>query len=526
MENHNSSGVAHSDGIKIGWAEEEITPWGPVLMAGLFHARLSEAIDSPLTVTALAMEQGGEQVVFVSCDLIQISADLQHAVLTDLRQAIDAKEVVDLDPAKVVMHATHTHTAPIINSRHSQVALLQDGRLPASVETIDIQAYIAFAACRIARVVMKAWTSRESGGIAYGQGYAAIGFNRRWVDRQGKAIMYGSKEAQKRQYEAARLPSGDKSHHQIDPALADIFRHIEGGEDHSIQVMATYGSQGGLSGLLVNVPCPAQEREDEFVISADWWHETRNELRKRYGQGQDLFILAQCSAAGDLSPHLLMGQAAHDRMLTLKGRSPGEEIAWRIADALDDILPHIDKDIFRHPAMEHRIATVALEANRLSEEVCEAASVEMVHWKEAYLEELRALSDHPELCNGPRWYVDITYKYGRMMAQQRVIDRYERQKEHPTVSATMHVIRIGDLAFATQPFEVYLDYGLQIKLRSPATQTFLVQLAGSGAYLPSPRSVQGGGYGSSPANNPVGPEGGQQLADYTVQAIRSMMATI
>lgn len=86
------------------------------------------------------------------------------------------------------------------------------------------------------------------------------------------------------------------------------------------------------------------------------------------------------------------------------------------------------------------------------------------------------------------------------------------------------MIRIGDIVFATNPFEYYVDYGVQIKVRSPAVQTFLVQLAGEGTYVPSPRSVSGGGYGSVPASNVIGTEGGQQLAEYTVSAIRSLWA--
>jgi hypothetical protein len=78
------------------------------------------------------------------------------------------------------------------------------------------------------------------------------------------------------------------------------------------------------------------------------------------------------------------------------------------------------------------------------------------------------------------------------------------------------------MAFATNPFEYYLDFGIYIKARSRATQTFLVQLAGSGTYVPSRRSTKGGGYGSIPASNPVGYEGGRQLAEKTVEVIDSL----
>ena len=37
--------------------------------------------------------------------------------------------------------------------------------------------------------------------------------------------------------------------------------------------------------------------------------------------------------------------------------------------------------------------------------------------------------------------------------------------------------KLRDVAIATNPFELFLDYGVQIEARSPAVQTFLIQLA-------------------------------------------------
>ncbi len=89
------------------------------------------------------------------------------------------------------------------------------------------------------------------------------------------------------------------------------------------------------------------------------------------------------------------------------------------------------------------------------------------------------------------------------------------------------MLRIGDVAIATNPFELYLDYGVQMKARSPAEQTFLIQLAaGSGKYLPTPKAIDGGSYSALPVSNLVGPEGGQALVDETVQAIRSFWPAV
>jgi hypothetical protein len=109
-----------------------------------------------------------------------------------------------------------------------------------------------------------------------------------------------------------------------------------------------------------------------------------------------------------------------------------------------------------------------------------------------------------------------------MRWNQGVLDRFDAQKMGPQTRPTeIHILRLGEIAIATNPFEYYLDYGIQIKARSPAVQTFLIQLAGAGTYVPSPRSVVGGGYGSLPASNPVGAEGGGVLRDKTIDLINA-----
>lgn len=49
--------------------------------------------------------------------------------------------------------------------------------------------------------------------------------------------------------------------------------------------------------------------------------------------------------------------------------------------------------------------------------------------------------------------------------------------------------------------------------------------AGGGTYVPSPRSVAGGGYGSVPTTKPAGPEGGRLLAEKTIEGLRRLMPT-
>ncbi len=476
--------------LKIGWAEVDITPQElPVCIAGQFHARVSEGVLDPIKATALVLDTGDDHVVFVTVDTVSISEPLWQGVRDLLNEE-------GLDPQKVVLNATHTHEAPLnrlVSNGSYRPWQEADSNLKLDARPSD--EYVSFAAARIASAVSQAWQKRAEGGVAYGLDYAVVGRNRRWFNTEGEATMY-----------------------RLNETTADTFSHIEGYEDHSLNVMATYDTDGALTGLVVNVPSPSQEDEGSFSISADFWHETRRELRERFGE--HLFILPQCSAAGDQTSHLIFEKAPHERMLRLRNRTARQEVAVRIADAVGRILPYITDEIDYAPQLQHQYEVLQLPLNNLSEADVEDARKNQQELEEMLVQEKQKLFDDPSLQQQPRWYVTFTGAYSRAGWYQGVIDRFERQKTDPNFPAEVHIIRLGDIAFATNPFEYYLDYGIRIKVQSPAIQTFLVQLAGNGTYIPSKRAADGGGYGAVPASNPVGAEGGEVLARYTVAKIR------
>lgn len=482
--------------LQVGWATCDITPPDqPVLVLGQFHARVSEGVDDPLSATALVLSSGDEQVTFLSCDIAVIPNELRDAVFAKLGESKAGPA-----PEKILFNATHTHAGPEVRLQTYKGDAFSSMGCDVELQTVHAGEYLDFLAGKLAACVRSAWHARKPGKIAYGLDYATVGRNRRWVDKDGISTMYGlkTKEAHER------------------------FRHIEGYEDHSLNLLATYDSGDNLTGVLVNIPCPSQESENSFRISADYWCETRHELRSRFGD--NLFILPQCSSAGDLTSHLLYEQAAHNRMLKLRGRTAREEIACRIADAVGRILSAIKNSAAEEIVLTHHVEQVALPLNRLTQADADNAHKEANDWKAKYEEELKKLQTDPDAKNAPRWYVPGTRAFRRMNWNLGVVRRYEDQQQGKGVNvpAEVHVVRLGDIAFASNPFEYYLDFGIQIKVRSPFIQTFLVQLSGPGTYVPSPRSVAGGGYGSVPASNPIGPEGGQILADRTVEILRRL----
>nr|MDQ3624737.1 hypothetical protein [Verrucomicrobiota bacterium] len=216
-----------------------------------------------------------------------------------------------------------------------------------------------------------------------------------------------------------------------------------------------------------------------------------------------LTVLGWCSAAGDQSPHLMYRKAAEERMLKERRLTRLQEIGRRITAAVMDTVDIARVGIRTEAAFSHTTADLQLPPRKIL--------------PREYEDSKKVVAEFSALKNPDN----------RMLAtlerEKAVISRFEEGDKLPPVTIELHVLRIGDVAIATNPFELYLDYGVQMKARSPAEQTFLIQLAaGSAQYLPTPKAIEGGSYSALPVSNRVGPEGGQVLVDETVQAIRRL----
>ncbi len=450
--------------LLVGAASTSITPEQPVALSGQFHTRVAKTVESPVTANVLALEScNGDK----SLDLaVMVSCDLvviREDIQSRIRKSVSAK-LPEVDVQKLFVSATHTHTAPV----------MVEGKYVIPAEgVIQPAEYVEFLVKQVSDAVVKAWKGRKPAGVSWGLGHAVVAYNRRAVYANGSAAMYGKTDKPE-------------------------FRGIEGYEDHGIDVLCLWDAKKKPIAMAVDVACPAQEVESRRAVNADFWHETRELLRDGYGK--DICVLGWCGAAGDQSPHLMFNRAAEARMLKLRGLTRLEEIARRIDLAVDEAHEVAKDDIRTDVKLVHLVRTFKLPPWKVTDEQYAAAKAEVDR-----------LSKNPA-------------NRRRMLWQKKVVDRYEQQKPGDLYERQFHVIRLGDIAICTNPFELYTDYGIQIKARSKAVQTFVIQLTGerSGSYLPTVRAVKGGGYSAIPPSCPVGPEGGQALVDQTVEAINSL----
>lgn len=448
----------------VGAATVDITPDRPVALWGQLHTRISNGVESPVTATVLALEsrvegKSAEQSILVACDLVMIPVE----ALEKARAQVAAR-LADFPVKKIVLSATHTHTAPVLIEGMYEIP--RDG-------TMQPTEYVEYLSKRVADGIISAWNSRQPATVGWGMGHAVIAQNRRTVYDDGSAVMYGRTDGSN-------------------------FSMFEGYEDHGVDVLFFWDGDGKLFATAINVACPAQEVEGRSAINADFWHPVREALRAEHGPA--LHVLGWTGAAGDQSPHLMFRKAAEDRMMKLRGLDRMREISRRIVAAWKEAFEGAKREMHTDVPLVHHMEVLELPRREVLER----------EWKLAK-EKIAELSTQ----QGKQ---PLIYWHGE------VVKRYEQQQAGTTKPYTMelHVVRLGDIAIATNPFELYTDYGIQIKARSPALQTFLIQLAGPGSYLPSQRAVVGGGYSAIVESNEVGPEAGRVLVDKTVERLQGL----
>jgi neutral/alkaline ceramidase-like enzyme len=148
--------------MQAGIARAKITPDGPVWMAGYaYRDRPAEAVYHDLHAKALALKDGDETVLIISFDLIGFDREK----CAEVTAAIEA--ATGLDPEKMVLAASHTHTGPEVQINH-----------PTFVEERN-DAYAAALTTTLARIAREALDDCEEVDLALGSAPCAIAVNRR-----------------------------------------------------------------------------------------------------------------------------------------------------------------------------------------------------------------------------------------------------------------------------------------------------------------------------------------------------------
>lgn len=496
--------------LYVGWAEESIVPRKKASLRGQFIERISDFVESDITATAMAIEVDGKQMILVSLDLV----DFSEEQLKIAREKLSAM-TKEIDPKNLIVCATHTHTSLVMaSSRTAEDSMigvnentrilnefLPEGKLYTEKVVADETVCSPLEALelvtdKVALVAKKAWDNRREALYTNEFGRAAVGMCRRVSYDDGSGQMWGDVNSAN-------------------------FVSLEGGNDSGIELLYFFDTNKKLTGIVANIACPAQVLEHRTFISADYWGYAKQILREKFGD--DIFLLSLCGAGGDQCPRDLVRwvnpetpindpninrpnyieRKADPSMYDIKGcKLVAKRIANEIVSVYDEITDLKDEAIF-----EHKAIVLDVPIRKVTMEQYDKAIRELEHYIQKNKD--KEIFDYED--------------NARMYIYTGDIQRFREQQNKEVVTIEYHIVRLGDIAIATNPYELFLDYGNRIKARSKAKQTFIVQLCcGSHGYLPTEKAEKAGHYSAYVSSGDTGHEGGDLLVRESISKINEL----
>ena len=284
---------------------------------------------------------------------------------------------------------------------------------------------------------------------------------------------------------------------------------------------ALFDENKKITGVVANIACPAQVVEHRSFISSDYWGKVRENIKKKFGS--DVAVLGLCSAAGDQCPRDMIRWVNPETPIddpNIKRESYIERVAdpsmfdvsglklvgKRISNEIISVYEELDGNLLDEALLIHETIDLTLPLRRVT----------IAEYNNA-VEQIDSFIDKNRGRN-------VTFEENAALhIYSGIINRYEKQKTENTYTDEIHIIRFGDIAIATNPYELFLNYGNQIRARSLAKQTILIQLAcGSRAYLPTEKAEKGSHYSAYVSSGFTGHEGGDILVRETLQRINKM----
>lgn len=264
--------------MEVGVARIDITPEEPIRLAGYGHRKkeVSEGIIHRLEAKALAFgsDEDGPSIL-ITADMIGIPGHLTAKLADQL------SEKIGIDPAQLVIFASHTHGAPEVGNLLN--ILQNDNTLNNSVlaldQLIDIAEYTDQLSQKLEQVALAAVANRAPALVSWGIGQAGFAKNRR--------------------------PQG-------------------GPTDSSLPLLKVADPEGNLRAVLVNYACHGTTLTGRAnKIHGDWMSEAQRIIEANY-PGATAMISIGCGADADPNPRGSMEDA------TLHGQE--------IADNVDKLL--------------------------------------------------------------------------------------------------------------------------------------------------------------------------------------------
>ncbi|MGI9472557.1 MAG: LamG-like jellyroll fold domain-containing protein [Rubripirellula sp.] len=412
--------------LQVGAAVVDVTPDQlPVLINGGMLSRSADQVKTRVNARAIVMDDGQERIGIVVVD----SCMVPRVLLDDAKHRAASR--TKLKPDRILVSATHTHTAP------SSFGALGTNADPS---------YVPFLRERIVEALVKAeqrlQPARVGWGVARADEFTAL---RRWVRRPDRLDddPFGNPTVRANMH-AARSPE-------------DVTGPT-GPEDPDLSMIVFESTDGVPIAALANF---SMHYFGDQPISADYFGLFCDGLeafaKTKHAESEMVGIMSH-GCSGDIWRRDYMTWKGQDDA-TIDGYTNGLlKIAQRVFESIEFT---DDADLAMAEArlaMDYRVP----DQQRLA-------------WSQQIVDAME--SDVPK---------DRTEVYAR---EQVLLD------EMKSTEIVVQAIRIGDIGIATTPNETYALTGLKLKTQSPLRRMMVIELAnGADGYIPPPEQHHLGGY--------------------------------
>jgi len=424
-------------------------------------------VHDELHARCLVLDDGEAKLALVVCDLRHISAEV----------AAGAKKIIEqmtgIPPQCVVISATHSHTT--------------GGAKLEEREGEPYYEYSAYLTRRIAESVLRAHNQLEPAQIAWGTAEEPTQvFNRRWFVKPERGPIYGAHDNVELVdtnpgYKGLLKPAGP-----VDPQITFISVRSPSGKP--ISLMASYGLHyvGGITDHTISA--------DYFAMFADRVGELLGADRH---QDPPFVGLMANGTSGDVNNL----ERYSDEELARRGPQPKKkyqpfEKAREVANLCAEKVLAVHQKLQWHDHVKLTSVQRTLTFERRH------PTKEEVEWAQS----VKARRIKP--MSTSRYST-----YGTVLA-------YASPDMPPTIDVIVQTHRIGDLAVATMPFEVFAEIGLELKQRSPIQPLMNISIAnGAHGYLPTPAQHKLGGYETWIGVNHVQLDASVKMVDALVEML-------
>lgn len=429
-----SSLTAAHAGLRVGFAERDITPELGMEVPGGYGKAYSKRIHDPCKVRAVVFDDGQRRVALVGVDALSF----HRSIVVDARAAIRAR--CGIEPDAVMIGASHSHSSgPIAGVMPGEFdhasELVKD--LAYNKSTCVDPKYLATFREALVEAVVAADAARSEVTAGFGTGTEeTVAFNRRIKMKNGLSFSHPGKG---------------------NPENVDYAGPI----DPQVGVIGVWNPDGALLGCVVNFSCHATANGP--WISANWIHYMERAIQGYFPKANVVFLQGAC---GDVTQVDNLGPFANP-----DGDAWSQFVGGRVGAEAVKVLLGMSQTRVNDVPIAAAQKTWSIP-RRVPAPARVAAAKELV------------IKDPKEA--GADWvWAKETVMLDAMIAKQ------------PSEDVEVQAIQIGPVVCISNPSEYFVQYGLDLKAGSGFPITFPVELAnGCVGYVPTEEAFgpNGGGY--------------------------------